>query len=144
VEELRPAVARHPQSSEVRRVYAYGLFHSGRVGEALEEFGAVLALSPGGWGPSNMAQGLAAAGRPDEARRLLGALEARVAGGEPLPVVGLAIAYHWLGDDEAALAWLERAVEARDSWLVMLRHDPSMRRLRGDARYERLIERVRA
>ncbi len=38
VEELRPAVARHPQSSEVRRVYAYGLFHSGRAREALDEF----------------------------------------------------------------------------------------------------------
>jgi serine/threonine-protein kinase len=142
VEELRPAVARHPQSSEVRHVYAYGLFHSGRVREALAEFEAVLALNPGSWGPANLAQGLAAAGREAEARRLLEGIEARLAR-EPLPIVGLAIGYHALGDDEAALAWLERAVAARDSWLVMLRHDPSVRRLVGDPRFERIMRRVR-
>ena len=68
--------------------------------------------------------------------------EARTAH-EPLPAAGLVIAQPVVGDDEAALRWMERALEARDYWLVMLRFDPSMARLRETPRFVSLLERVR-
>jgi hypothetical protein len=36
-----------------------------------------------------------------------------------MPLAGLAVAHHWLGDDDAALAWLERAIDARDYCLII-------------------------
>jgi eukaryotic-like serine/threonine-protein kinase len=142
IRELRKAVARHPESSEMHRVYGFALFHSGQHREALAEFRTILELNPAHrWGPANLAQGLAACGDTAAARRIVSDIEERVPH-EPMPLVGLAIAHHWLGDDDAALAWLERAIEARDYWLVMLRHDPSMNGLRGDPRYEALMKRV--
>ena len=139
---MRPAVARHPQSSELRRVFAYALFHAGRVDEAVTELQTVLELNPSDrWAPPNLAQALAALGKRDAALRLVREIEERMPH-EPLPAVGLAIAYHALGDDAAALTWLERALDARDYWLVMLRYDPSMRSLRGDKRFEALMRQV--
>jgi eukaryotic-like serine/threonine-protein kinase len=142
--ELRKAVARHPESSEMRRVYAYCLFHSGHHREALAEFRRLRELSPThSWGPANLAQALAACGEFDEARSLVRTIEAR-ATTDPMPLTGLAIAHHWLGDDEAALAWLERAVEKRDYWLIMLPFDPSIERLRADPRFHAVMRRVGA
>jgi tetratricopeptide (TPR) repeat protein len=142
IAELRQAVARHPESSEMHRVYGYGLFYSGREREALAEFRRVLELNPANqWGPPNLAQALAACGETAAARRLVAEIERR-APEQPMPLVGLAVAHHWLGDDDAALAWLERAIDARDYWLIMLRYDPSMIRLREKPRYASLMRRV--
>jgi tetratricopeptide (TPR) repeat protein len=142
VGELRQAVARHPESSEMRRVYGYSLFYSGRERDALVEFRRVLELNPANqWGPPNLAQALAACGETVAARRLLAEIEKRVPE-QPMPLVGLAVAHHWLGNDDAALDWLERAIDARDYWLIMLRYDPSMIRLRDNPRYAALMRRV--
>jgi serine/threonine-protein kinase len=142
--ELRPALVRHPQASELHRTFGFCLFYAGRVAEARTEFERVLELKPGDrWGSTNVVQALAALGQFDEARRLVRQLEDR-ASREPIPPLGIAIMHHWLGDDAAAITWLERSVEARDYWLVMLRFDPSMSRLRDTAGFKALLELVRA
>jgi serine/threonine protein kinase/tetratricopeptide (TPR) repeat protein len=144
IREMQPALARHPKASELHRTFGFCLFYAGRAREARTEFEQVLQLNEGNrWGSSNVVQALAALGETDEARRLVRQLEDRAAH-EPIPPIGIAISHHWLGDDDAAIKWLERSLEARDYWLVMLRFDPSMSRMRGNRRFQSIVERVRA
>jgi serine/threonine-protein kinase len=141
--ELEPVVAKSPRASELRRVYGFCLFYAGRLHEALAEFRQVLELNVGDrWASLNLVQALAALGELAEARRIVREIEQR-APNEPLPILGIAIMHHWLGDDDAAFAWLERSVEARDYWLVMAPFDPSLSRLHGDPRFETIMRRVR-
>lgn len=144
IRELEPAVTRHPKSSELHRAFGFCLFYAGRLQEARAELERVLELDVGNrWGSTSVVQVLAALGETAEARRLVREIEAR-APHEPIPLIGIAIMHHWLGDDDAAFQWLQRSVDARDSWLVMLRFDPSMSRLRGSPRFEDLMQQVRA
>jgi hypothetical protein len=56
--------------------------------------------------------------------------------------VEIACGYHWLGDDDVAYAWLERAFEARSVWMTFLHLEPRLRRLRGTQRFEELLKRI--
>ncbi|HKW09912.1 MAG TPA: protein kinase [Gemmatimonadaceae bacterium] len=143
IRELEPALAKHPQMSELRRVYGFCLFYAGHEEEGCDEFKRVLELNTGDrWGSLNLVQALAALGETAEARRLMRELEDR-ATREPIPAFGISIMHHWLGDDEAALTWLEKALDDRNSWLVMAAHDPSLIRLRDHPRFVRVMQRVR-
>jgi serine/threonine-protein kinase len=88
-----------------------------------------------------LAYALARAGRVDEARRAVAELEATLppapasAGRHAIAVVHLA-----LGDRERALEWLERAHRDGDRALVWLKVHPRLDPLRGDKRFERLID----
>jgi serine/threonine-protein kinase len=55
----------------------------------------------------------------------------------------IAEGHAWRGEREEALAWLERAYQARDSGLLDLKTDPMFRSLRGDPRYAALLGRLR-
>ncbi|MCI0389602.1 MAG: protein kinase [Acidobacteria bacterium] len=55
----------------------------------------------------------------------------------------LAEDYMMLGDQEAALVWLEKAIEDRDDYLTFLGVDPVMDPLREDPRFKALLRRVR-
>jgi hypothetical protein len=104
----------------------------------------VLELNTGDrWGSLNLVQALAALGEVDEACRLVKELEDR-ATREPIPAFGISTMHHWLGDDDAALAWLEKAVDARFYWLVMAPYDPSLIRLRDHPRFVQVMQSVRS
>ena len=53
----------------------------------------------------------------------------------------LGIAFTGIGDHDAALSYLERAVQERVMRVIML-GDPEFDRLRADARYVRLLKTV--
>ena len=144
VRELEPALAKHPRMSELRRVYGFCLFYAGRKEAARDEFRRVLELNVGDrWGGLNLVQALAALEEFDEARQLVTELEER-ATTEPIPPWGIAVMHHWLGNDDAALAWLEKSIDARDYWLVMAPYDPSLIRLRDHPRFVQAMRRVHA
>jgi len=54
----------------------------------------------------------------------------------------IAIIYAGLDDDERALAWLDKAFDNRDVWLVWLAVNPRFARLRKDARCTELLRRM--
>ena len=47
-----------------------------------------------------------------------------------------------LGEKEQAFAWLDRACEERDGWLVWLNLDPVLDPVRSDKRFKRLLKKV--
>jgi hypothetical protein len=86
------------------------------------------------------AEGLAAAGRTDEARAALASLKAS---GVYVPATHVVNAQLRLGDREAALASLGRAVDERNAlawWWV--RHEPGLAPLREDLRFPAIAARV--
>jgi hypothetical protein len=83
---------------------------------------------------------LARSGEVERAREVLAALEA-ISRERYLPPYSMALVHAGLGDADAALLWLERAIEARDVHLIFLAVDPKWEGLRRDARFGTLVER---
>jgi serine/threonine-protein kinase len=141
VEELRRGLARSPGSASLYLMLGFALFGSGRMSEARAAVERSRELAPPNQLTALQACILAAMGDTKGARKSLVEPEARAARGTG-PAVEVACGYHWLGDDDAAFAWLERGFEARELWMFCLHLDPRLRRLRGDQRFDALIKRV--
>jgi TolB-like protein/DNA-binding winged helix-turn-helix (wHTH) protein/Tfp pilus assembly protein PilF len=88
-------------------------------------------------------QGMAQAfgGEKQKARETLAKLLARPER-ERGPRYGLAVVYAGLGESDAALGLLERALQERDSWMVWLRTYPEWAPLREDPRFRDLLKRI--
>ncbi|MGH9331721.1 MAG: tetratricopeptide repeat protein, partial [Vicinamibacterales bacterium] len=56
----------------------------------------------------------------------------------------IAIIYAALGENDEAFRWLERALSERDEEMTIIKVDPRLDRLRSDARFTPLVERVMA
>ena len=83
----------------------------------------------------------ALAGNRTEAERLvnesIAAEKARYVAPYPLATV-----YAALGDDDRAMAYLEKVFNERSYYVVWLNVDPALDRLRSDARFQDLLRRV--
>jgi tetratricopeptide (TPR) repeat protein len=84
---------------------------------------------------------LAVAGRRDEAAGILSELE-ELASQEYISPYFRVLIYTALGQQDQALEWLEKAYEERSEWLVWLKVDPKLDRLRSDPRFTDLVRRV--
>ncbi len=83
----------------------------------------------------------ARAGRPLDARRLLTELHQTARKGE-VPPVSFAIIHLGLGKKELALEWMEKAYQARDWHLTLVKVDPVFDPLRADPRFQDLLRRM--
>jgi tetratricopeptide (TPR) repeat protein len=79
-------------------------------------------------------------GRANEARDVLTTLKA-IARDHYVPPYAIALVHAGLGEENAALDWLERALTARDVHLAFLTMDPKWDRLRGNPRFRALLAR---
>jgi eukaryotic-like serine/threonine-protein kinase len=84
---------------------------------------------------------LARSGKRDQARveleRLLTLSTARY-----VSPYNVAMIYHGLGAREETLAWLERGYQQREPRMVFLKVEPKWASLRGDSRFQALLQRV--
>jgi serine/threonine-protein kinase len=139
---LDAALGRSPLDAEFHRLRGLTLEAADRLAEASDAFRRTRELDPTNrFATGDLAATLAVAGLRDEARRLVDEMEARARGGRA-PAMMLALAYHGLGEDARAFAWLEQALETREFWLSMMHVDPIFRRMWGDTRFEALVRRV--
>ena len=84
---------------------------------------------------------LVCAGQRPRAREALGVeLRRRQAGYRSGALI--AIAYAALGEVDSAFAWMDRAVDERDTFLLWLRTSPLVEPLRSDPRFEALLRRT--
>jgi serine/threonine-protein kinase len=81
------------------------------------------------------------AGNQKEAREILGRLIALWEGGKGSPG-GIALVYTSLGDRDGAFAWLETACREHDTWITLLKVEPSFDPLRPDAKFRELLRRI--
>jgi serine/threonine-protein kinase len=87
----------------------------------------------------------AAAGRAEAALQIVRGLVQRLehpAGPFFVPPLAIALVFSQLDDPDPYFEWMERALDARDGWMVMLQSDHSYDRHRSDPRHAGLVERV--
>ena len=91
----------------------------------------------------DLAYAYAAAGRKNEARKMLSELEQQEANGRNLGSLGLYPIYFALGEKDRALAWMENAYNEKSEALLYLRCWPEFDRLlAADPRFAKLVRRV--
>jgi tetratricopeptide (TPR) repeat protein len=143
VECLNAAVELDPRFADAHCGLGLNYQQLGRWDRAFTEFEEALALS--GRSVEDVASlgvAYAAAGRTREAHAMLAELDGLTAH-RYVPPVYFAAIHAGLGDEAAAFEWLERAFADRSSWLVFLRVEPWWDRLRANARFELLLQRMR-
>jgi TolB-like protein/DNA-binding winged helix-turn-helix (wHTH) protein/Flp pilus assembly protein TadD len=90
----------------------------------------------------DLAYAYAAAGRKNDARKLLVTLERQEANGRDVGEIGLYPIYFALGEKDRALTWMEQALKRKSEALLNLRCWPEFDRLRADPRFADLVRRV--
>lgn len=143
------AVAQFKKTLELDPSFAYGHYGlgyahqlQGRPSEAIDEFRLAVVHSNGSVATrAALGQGLAAAGRTDEARAILRDLEAEARRGF-VDASQLAQLYTMLGEKERALAALERASEERSRFVLFLATWGIYDSLRAEPRFDALITKV--
>ena len=115
----------------------------GMYGEAVAEWDKALTLRGTGLSleQAYAASGFEAAVRALARRRLEKSNE-RMKHGEYVPATEYATAYIRLGDKEQAFAWLDRAVQERNSFALEFKINPIYDNLRDDPRFQDLLRRV--
>lgn len=121
---------------------AWAMEQSGNLDEAISLHKRAIELSD--TAPlyvSGLGYAYGLAGRVDEAEQILDELLALEAQGIAGPY-NIAIVHIGLGNNAQAIDWLEKALEARDSYMVYIKHGAQFDPLREDPRFTRLIERM--
>jgi tetratricopeptide (TPR) repeat protein len=110
--------------------------------EAISEYEQARALSKGHtFVEANLAYTYAVSGKKAEARKILNALESR-GKREHISPMRFVVVYLGLGDKERMFNWLERAREEFDVFLVYIRVNPFFDSVRGDPKFQDLIQKL--
>lgn len=120
-------------------IYAY--VQQGKYPEALAALGHARQNRENPWDPALEAYVLARSGKPDEARQELAKFKAAAWPQEQISQP-LAVAYIGLGDQDQAMAWLEKAFAGHAGSLTAIKVDPTYDPLRGDPRFKDLLRRI--
>jgi len=113
-----------------------------RLKQAIPEFQKAVELNNDPYSIAMLAQAYARNGQTDEARKLLAHLNEMAKSAE-VPEYALALAYTSLGEKERAVEALEHGfAEGNKSYLFLLPGDPFLDDLRGDPRFEALVQNI--
>ena len=139
---LQDAIKTYPQTPLPHFWLARTYQAEGRFDEALAEFqrgGAAIAASPALF--AGLGHLYAISGRRAEALKVLDTMHA-MSSQRFVTAYAPALVHLGLGDRNQALQELQRAYDERAAWMVWLLKDPRWDPMRGDARFEAIVERV--
>jgi len=143
LENLRRALALNPSSEETHRLLGLVYLQQGLYDEAAGSFKEALAnAQQDALAFAGLGHVAARRGRESEARAVLEELQQRARTRYVSPVAQAGL-YVTLGDRDHAFEWLEKAYQERRGWLAYLKIEPMLDGLRGDPRFDRLLERMR-
>ena len=131
-----------PGNSEACRWRAMSQFQLGQRAEAVASIEDAVRLSQRHhWPLANHAAMLARTKQAADARVILAELEARSAG-EPIPPLALGLVHYALGELDTFFMYLDKSIEARDVWLILLDVDPGFASLREHPRFRAAVARI--
>ena len=140
--QARKTLEIDPRSFLAHYYLGMALQLKGRLEKAIPEFQKAVELNHDPYCISILAQGYARNGQTDEARKLLAQLK-QMAKSAEVPEYAFALIYTSLGDKDHAIAALEHGFAGGNkSYLFLLPGDPLLDDLRGDPRFEALVQKV--
>jgi eukaryotic-like serine/threonine-protein kinase len=143
LDSLRRALAMNPGAEETHRLLGLVYLQQRQYDDAAASFKEALANAEHDtMAFAGLGHVAARRGRMDEARSVLQELDqrAKVRYVSPVAQAGL---YVTMGEADAAFEWMERAYQDRRGWLAYLKIEPVLDGIRADARFNRLLERMR-
>ena len=140
--QARKTLEIDPRSFLAHYYLGMALQLKGRIKEAIPEFQKAVEINHDPYSISMLIQGYARNGQTDEARKLLAQLT-EMAKSTEVPEYAFALAYTSLGEKDRAIAALEHAFAGgNQSYLFLLPGDPLLDDLRGDPRFETLVQKI--
>jgi tetratricopeptide (TPR) repeat protein len=141
VAQCRKTLEIDPNFHVVRGYLGAALQFQGKLAEALPEFRKGTSTMDEPFGQALLGQACARAGLRDEAQQILARLEDR-AGTQFVSGWAIAVIRLALGNKDGALAALEIAITQRAPEILIIKYDPFFDDLRGDARFDALVQKV--
>ena len=133
----------NPTAEETHRLLGLVYLQQGSLDEAAAAFKEALANSPNDtMALAGLGHVAVRRGRVDEALTLLGELEARGRSRYVSPVAQAQL-HVALGQRDRAFEWMDKAYQDRRGWLAYLKIEPMLDSIRDDARFHRMLERMR-
>ena len=145
IEQLRKTVEMDPTFDLTHWFLGQAYEDNGQLAEAIAQYEKAVQLNPDPAVLASLARAYALAGRKEETRKILDNLTTE-SGQRYIPAYSLAVIHLSLGDKEEALRFLEKSYEDRavfDTGVFgSIKIDRRLDPLRGDPRFENLVERV--
>ena len=142
IEQLRKTVEMNPRFYYAHWNLGQALEVKGLVNEASAEYEKAIALDDDPLSPGLLAHLYAKIGKKDKALQLLERLRETSQRRYVTPYI-FAIIHLGLGEKEQAMGFLEKTYEDRDGYnLAFIKVDPFLDPLRGDPRFEALVEKI--
>src|SRR5687768_9182365 len=142
IEQCRKILEVDPSSFPARRYLGLAYEAKGMYPEAIAEFQTGVKLSGSPLMLALLGHAYAVAGKRTEAQQILNDLQQLQEQRYVSPYTVAAV-YAGLGDQDQAFNWLDKAVEARDIWLMNLKVDPVFAQLRTQRRFTDTLARIR-
>ncbi len=141
VEQLRSTIEIDPNFIDAHGSLGEVYLQQKLYDQAIAEFQKAKQAENSAWASAKIGQVYAMSGKTGDARRIIAELKEQLKLGAASPdyIAGI---YARLGEKEQALAWLERAYEARSDLLVFIKVDPTWDSLRADARFQDILRRI--
>jgi adenylate cyclase len=137
--QLTESLALDDQPAVAHRALGRVYLHTGRYELALAEFAKAPGTSPGSF--ADVADVYALSGRHREAQAELARI-LELASRRYVSAIDIAAIYSGLGDADAAVMWLERALEQRASALGFVAQNPIFDSLHRDPRFIAIVDRI--
>jgi TolB-like protein/Flp pilus assembly protein TadD len=144
IEQAKKAVELDPTFIQGHRWLGLGYAAKGNFPDAIDEFKLTVKLSPANLTYlANLALHYAWAGKETEARQALAQVK-DLSKTQFISAWAIGMIYVALGDKDEAFAWMDRAYEEHNGWLLTLRVNPWVDPLRSDPRFDEMVRRVEA
>ena len=137
----RKALEMFPNFFLTHMTLGQSLVEKGDFSKGIEELEKAKAMEPTPLVIGLLGYSYAKAGRKDEARKVLADLKEQ-SKTRYMPPYLIALIYTGLNEKDDAFAWLEKAYQDREYWLVWLKTDPKLDSLRSDSRFTDLMRRI--
>ena len=141
IDTLRKTLDMDPNYWLARMLLGLSYEATGDLPRALAEFQRANGTTTIPWASAELGHAYAILGKKREAEEILEQLKDRSKQGY-VPAYGFAEIYIGLGDNEQALASLEKACADRSMLMTFIRVDPEFDSLRSDPRFKDLLRRV--
>ncbi|SRR6266404_1499385 len=142
IDQLRHAVEMDPEFLQAHVLLGQAYTQKAMYEEAIAEFDRAMDLSgKGRLSILLVGHAYAVSGRTREALAAIDKLNA-LSKERYFSPYRVALIHAGLGDNDQAFEWLERGYQKRDAWLIWLKVDPALDRLRSDQRFPDLLRRV--